>query len=142
MIIGPLADPEGVQVVRTKTPLRQNYSKTCFKGATQKEDQKLVFKTDYWLMQVKSIAECSKRAFCNTLDLHYILLPFVFQTFVLSIFEWPLKTGFTELHFHGEFSGNQEKLIDNQVKLTNQTPCCKYEPPSRNPGSAPVGLLL
>ena len=27
-----------------------------------KEDQKLVFKTDYRLMQVESIAECSKRA--------------------------------------------------------------------------------
>ena len=25
---------------------------------------------NYRLMQVKSIAECSKRAFCNTLDLH------------------------------------------------------------------------
>ena len=37
---------------------------------TQKEDQKLVFNTEYWLMQVKSIAECSKRAFCNTFDLH------------------------------------------------------------------------
>ena len=34
------------------------------------EKQKLVFKTDYRLMQVKSIAECSKRAFCNSLDLH------------------------------------------------------------------------
>ena len=32
--------------------------------------QKLVFKNDYRLMQVKSIAECSKRAFCNILDLH------------------------------------------------------------------------
>ena len=40
----------------------------------------------------KSIAECSKRAFCNTYDLK---LPIVFKTFVLSIFEWPLKTGFT-----------------------------------------------
>ena len=28
-----------------------------------KKDQKLVFRTDYSLMQVKSIAECSKRAF-------------------------------------------------------------------------------
>ena len=28
--------------------------------ATQKDDQKLVFKTDYRLMHVKSIAECSK----------------------------------------------------------------------------------
>ena len=35
---------------------------------------KLVFKTDYRLMQVKSIAYCSK-------------LPFVIKIFVLSIFE-------------------------------------------------------
>ena len=39
-------------------------------ASTQKEDQKLGFKIDYHLMQVKSIAECSKRAFCNTFDLH------------------------------------------------------------------------
>ena len=32
--------------------------------------QDFVFKTNYHLMQVKSIAECSKRAFCNTYDLH------------------------------------------------------------------------
>ena len=53
---------------------------------------KLFFKTDYRLMQVKSIAECSKRAFCNTFNLHLatIKLPFVFKIFVLSIFEWPL----------------------------------------------------
>ena len=25
----------------------------------------------------------------------FIKVPFVFKTFVLSIFEWPLKTGFT-----------------------------------------------
>ena len=35
-----------------------------------KEDEKFVFNSDYRLMQVKSIAECSKRAFCNTFDLH------------------------------------------------------------------------
>ena len=29
----------------------------------------------------------------------FIKLPFVFKTFVLSIFEWPLKTGFTVLLF-------------------------------------------
>ena len=34
-------------------------SKTCLKG-TLKKDQKLGFQTDYGLMQVKSIAECSK----------------------------------------------------------------------------------
>ena len=35
-----------------------------------KKDKKLVFKTDFSLMQVKSIAECSKGPFCNTFDLH------------------------------------------------------------------------
>ena len=29
----------------------------------------------------------------------FIKLPFVFKTFVLSMFEWPLKTGFTVLPF-------------------------------------------
>ena len=38
-------------------------------------------------MHVKSIAECSRGAFCNTLTCTK-LLP-VFTTFVLSIFEWP-----------------------------------------------------
>ena len=46
-------------------------------------------------MQVKSIAECSKRAFCNTFDLHSIKLPFVIKIFVLTIFEWPFYTGLT-----------------------------------------------
>ena len=31
---------------------------------------KYFFKTDYRLMQAKSIADCSKRAFCNTFDFH------------------------------------------------------------------------
>ena len=43
-------------------------------------------------MQVKSIAECSwHSAILST----FIKLPFVFKTFVLSILERPLKTGFT-----------------------------------------------
>ena len=42
-------------------------------------------------MQVKSIA--ASGAFCNTFDLHK--LPFAIKTFILAIFEWPLKTGFT-----------------------------------------------
>ena len=46
--------------------------------ATQTEDQKLVFKTDY-------------SAILST----FIKQTLVFKTFVLSIFEWPLKTGFT-----------------------------------------------
>ena len=36
-------------------------------------------------------------------------LPFVFKTFVLSIFEWPLKTGFTVYCGHYSFLGITSK---------------------------------
>ena len=60
---------------------------------TQK-DQNLVFKANYRLMQVKSIAECSNEDHSAILST-FIKLPFVIKIFVLSIFEWPLYTGFT-----------------------------------------------
>ena len=44
-------------------------------------------------MQVKSIAECSREH--SAILLTFIKLPFVFMIFVLSFFEWPLKTGST-----------------------------------------------
>ena len=50
-------------------------------GHSQK-DPKLVFKTNNRLMQVKSIAECSK-------------VLFVIKIFVLSIVLWPFYIGFT-----------------------------------------------
>ena len=65
---------------------RSSTVKPFLNGHSQK-DQKLVFKTNYRLMQVKSIAEHS--AILST----FIKLPLVFKIFVLSIFEWPLKTG-------------------------------------------------
>ena len=60
--------------------------------AAQKGHQKPVFKTDYRLMQVKIIAGEH-----SAIVLTFIIykLPFVIKTFVLSIFEWPLKAGFT-----------------------------------------------
>ena len=45
-------------------------------------------------MQVKSIAECSS-GMHSAILLTFIKLPFAIKIFVLSIFEWPLKTGFT-----------------------------------------------
>ena len=57
-----------------------------------KRRPKIVFKTDYHLMQVKSIAECSKH---SAILLTFINLPFGIKIFVLSIFEWPLNRGFT-----------------------------------------------
>ena len=66
-------------------------------------------------MQVKSIAECSKRVLST-----FIKLPFVFKTFVLSIFEWPLKTGFT-VHFgtycSNDFSGKPVQMHPHQLLL-------------------------
>ena len=53
--------------------------------------QKILFKTNYRLMQVKSVIECSVSAILST----FIKLPIVIKIFVLSIFEWPFYTGFT-----------------------------------------------
>ena len=49
------------------------YSKTCLNRPLKKR-QKIVlfFKADYCIMQVKSIAECSQGAFCNTFNLHLV----------------------------------------------------------------------
>ena len=68
-----------------------NTVKPVLSGHSIKE-QNLVFKTNYCLMQVKSIAECSEHS--ATLST-FIKLPFVIKIFVLSIFEWPFYTGFT-----------------------------------------------
>ena len=67
-------------------------SKTGLKRPLKK-DKNLFFKTDNRLMQVKSIAECPKRAFCNTSTC--IKLAFFIKIFVLSIFGWPFYAGFT-----------------------------------------------
>ena len=61
------------------------YSKTCVKRHSQK-DRKLILKTIYRLMQVKSIAE-----FYNTFDLHFGTICHL--ALCLSIFELPFYTG-------------------------------------------------
>ena len=65
------------------------YSKLVLSGHSKRRP-KLVFKIDYRLMQFKGI-EVEHSAILLT----FIKLPFVIKIFVLSIFEWPLKTGFT-----------------------------------------------
>ena len=71
-----------------------NTVKSVLSSHSEKDPKKMVFKTEYRLMQVKRIAECSKGSilqhFQPVLSEHLS-----FNTFVLSIFEWPLKTGFT-----------------------------------------------
>ena len=86
--------------------------KPALNGHSQK-DQKLVFKTNYCLMQVKSIAECS-------FDL--LKLPFVIKIFVLSIFEWPFYTGFT-VYANREVS-DRTAVNDS---LTREPSICCYQ---------------
>ena len=63
----------------------------------------MVFKTNYRLLQGKSIVECS------------IKQPFVIKIVVLSIFEWLLKTGFTVV---SNLCGNKlTKSEDNSCSL-------------------------
>ena len=45
--------------------------KTTIKGHSKRR-QKLVFKTDYRLMQVKSIAECSKGGYKRLANMYFI----------------------------------------------------------------------
>ena len=76
------------------------------KTATLKKEQKLVFKTNYRLMQGEHSAMC----------LTFIKLQFVIKIFVLSTFEWPFYTGFTvPLLFQ-----NTAELTELIWKLTNK----------------------
>ena len=99
-------DQEIPQSQTADKPIRQFYCNSVL-SSQSKEDQNLVFKTEYRLMQVQSIAECSKGEHSAMLLTYikqgghsaivstYIKLLFVFKTSVWSIFEWPHNTGFT-----------------------------------------------
>ena len=74
-------------------PVCFKYSKTCLKGPLKK-------KTKIGL-QDRLLLNAGQK-YCRMLQgehsailLTFIKLPFVIKIFILSIFEWPLKTGFT-----------------------------------------------
>ena len=58
-IYGPDLDTNSLTMIRNGTPFNERTVKPVLDGHLQKE-KKMVFKTTYHLMQVKSIAECSK----------------------------------------------------------------------------------
>ena len=64
-------------------------------------------------MQVKSIAECSKEAFCNTST--FIKLSFVIKIFVLSIIDWLLSEDYIKnepmTKAPVKFQKSQHKLV-------------------------------
>ena len=90
-----------VQLYMCKTGLwqnieRQNIEKQRYrKDSHSQKDRKLVFKTNYRLMQVKSFTECAKwsilQYFRSSFSYHLSLR----SDQILSIFEWPFYTGFT-----------------------------------------------
>ena len=74
-------------------PTNETNMEYTVKPATKKEYKNLAFNADNRLMQVKGIAECPNGSimqyFRPSLSYHLTLRSF------LSIFEWPLKAGFT-----------------------------------------------
>ena len=68
------------------------YSKTCLKRPLKKKNKNL-FKIDYCLMQSKVLQNALLEH--SAIFSIIIKLPSVFKTFVLSSFEWQLKTGFS-----------------------------------------------
>ena len=100
------------------------FSKSCVKRHSQK-DQNLVFKTNYRLMQVKSIAECSK----GRSILQYFRPSLSYQLLLRSFclfFEWPFYTGFT---------------VPSSSKLSNFG-CTDDEGPRENAQSAHALLCI
>ena len=82
--------------IKTRHNMRQHYSKTCVEQPLSKK-QKIGFQ-DQLLLN-------ASQKYCRMLQgehfailLTLIKLPFVIKIFVLFIFEWPLKTGFTVLY--------------------------------------------
>ena len=68
------------------------YSKTCLKRPLS-ERPKITFKTNYRLMQAKVLQNAPRGEFAILST--FIKLPLSHKFFVLSIFKWPIKTGFT-----------------------------------------------
>ena len=69
------------------------YSKTCLKRPLKKKT-KIGFQDQLWLnagQKYCRMLQWEHSAILST----FIKLPFVIKIFVLSIFEWPLKTAFT-----------------------------------------------
>ena len=61
-------------------------------------------------MQVKSIAECSQGAFCNTFDLHLTLI--CLNDLCVYIFEWP----FRQVLLYSPTIGNKIKHTNNLLR--------------------------
>ena len=82
---------KGRNAYMSEVPNMTKYSKTCVKRPLSK-DKKMVFKTDYCLMQVKSIAQCSKESL-----LQYFRPSLSYQLSLRSLFFIFLNGRFTQV---------------------------------------------
>ena len=77
--------------------IKLTYSETCVKRPLSKRPKNCFFKTNYRLMQVKSIAECFTESI-----LQYFQPSLSYQLSLRSLFclffEWPFYTGLTVHH--------------------------------------------
>ena len=76
--------------------IEYNYSKTCLMHPLKK-NTKIVFQYRLSLNAGQKYCRMLQREHSAILST-FIKLPFSIKTFVLSIFKWPLKTGFTVLN--------------------------------------------
>ena len=70
------------------------YSKACVKGPLP-TSPKNGFQDQLSLNAGQNISECPEGREHSAIIWTFIKLPIVIKVFVLSIFEWPYKTGFT-----------------------------------------------
>ena len=107
------------------------YSKTCLKRPLKK-------KTKNWFSR-PIIAKCRSKVLQNAPREHsailliFIKLPFVLKIFVLSIFEWRLKTGFNVYQFkplinaHADISRDAWSKLGSEDLSTSILPICKQQ---------------
>ena len=105
-------------------------------------------------MEVKSIAESSKHsAILST----FIKLPLVIKIFVLSIYEWPLKTGFTAYCFYLALTSTKvtknlrvsvivfsspPHVINDDMTLSRRNAMVHWAPSVSLPNAAHKALLI
>ena len=105
--------------------ISESYSKTCVKGHFQK-DHKLVFKTNYGLMQVKSIAECSKGSI-----LQYFQPSLSYHLSLRSLFCLFLSGHFTQVLLYRYYKGTilqkdyRAMIISSYYSMVKKIKKCK-----------------
>ena len=97
------------------------YSKTCLKRSLKRRS-KIGFQDRLSLNAGHQYCRMLQGEHSSILST-FIKLPFVFNTFVLSIFEWPLKTGFTVCHSRCHAVGDlQASKYDQDTPLSQVVP--------------------